>query len=571
SMLRASSQIHLEYLRNMGVAASLTIAVVRHGKLWGLISCHHNSPKLPPYSLRTVAEMFSQMFSMMLDRLLIDRSEQLRSHGRFLHDTLMKSIAGGTSLADSLPLVDQLIEDVIPHDGVSVLINDVYRSRGSAPEKDQFLKIVPTLGSGPVSTIIASTALQDQVPAAADFADVAAAALIIPISRSPRDYLVFWRRPLAKSVVWAGNPEKPFNSEQGRLQPRASFAAWEETVQNRGEDWTEDELVIAEGLRVTLLEVILRMTDEVARERARAKEQQELLIAELNHRVRNILNLIRSLVAQSKHGAINVEGFAAIIGGRISALAAAHDNITRENWSPAPITALFETELAAYLNEKRERFSIDGEEVLIKPEAYTVVALVVHELVTNSAKYGSLCDRHGKLAVTLERNRAGDLEIKWRESGGPPVKPPQRRGFGSTIIERSIPHELKGEANLRFKLTGLEADFVIPDRYIVPMPKSGAGNRSSTGIDAIESAISKTTAEMAPVPSHVLVVEDSMIIALDTEENLKRLGVPTVTVASSVAAALEALEKRAREHKHTITIGRSHGIHAEPTTFGVKL
>ncbi len=545
SMLRASSQIHLEYLRNMGVVASLTIAVVRHGKLWGLISCHHNSPKLPPYSLRTVAEMFSQMFSMMLDRLLIDRSEHLRSHGRHLHDTLMKNIAGGASLADSLPMVDDLLESVVPHDGVSVMIDGIYRSRGSAPDKDQFLQIVPTLGSGPVSTIIASASLQDQIPQAAKFADIAAGALIIPISRSPRDYLVFWRKPLAKTVTWAGNPEKAVAADGDQLRPRNSFAAWKETVRNRGEDWSEDELQIAEGLRVTLLEVILRMTDEVARERARAKEQQELLIAELNHRVRNILNLIRSLVAQSQHGAMNVEGFASIIGGRIAALASAHDNITRENWSPAPISALFETELAAYLNEKRDRFGIDGEEVLIKPEAYTVLALVVHELVTNSAKYGSLCDRHGSLTVALARNHAGDLQIQWRERGGPPVKPPQRRGFGSTIIERSIPHELKGEADLRFKLTGLEADFVIPDRFIVPMPEEGYITQSSAVEAAGETGEDGSTSEAIALPPHVLVVEDSMIIALDTEENLKRLGVPTVSVASSVASALNAIDKRA--------------------------
>ncbi|MEM8726676.1 MAG: HWE histidine kinase domain-containing protein, partial [Pseudomonadota bacterium] len=294
---------------------------------------------------------------------------------------------------------------------------------------------------------------------------------------------------------------------------------------------------------VTLLEVILRMTDEVARERARAQEQQELLIAELNHRVRNILNLIRSLVAQSQHGAVNVEGFASIIGGRIAALASAHDNITRENWAPAPLSSLFETELAAYISEKKDRFVFDGEEVLVKPEAYTVLALVVHELVTNSAKYGSLCDRHGSLTVELERNRDGDLQIKWRERGGPPVKPPQRRGFGSTIIERSIPYELKGEADLRFKLTGLEADFVVPDRYIVPIPSND--DLPSPGVNAEDAAGNKMGPDTSSyIPPHVLVVEDSMIIALDTEENLKRLGVPTVTVASSVAGALDAISKR---------------------------
>ncbi len=545
SVLRAHSEMHVQYMKNMGVEASLAIAIVRQDRLWGMISCHHYEPKVPPYSLRTVAEMFSQMFSMMLDRLLIDRSEKLQSRGRYLHDQLMQRLAGGASLSSGLPMLDDLLQNVIPHDGASVLIDNNYRGRGIAPTQEQFASLLPILGSGPTSTIVASESLKDQIDVAADFANSAPGALIIPISRSPRDYVALWRKPVAQTVTWAGDPSKAKALEGERLHPRGSFEAWEETVRDRAESWTEDELQIAEGLRITLLEVVLRMTDEVARERARAKEQQELLIAELNHRVRNILNLIRSLVAQSQHGAMNVEGFASIIGGRIAALASAHDNITRENWSPAPISALFETELAAYLNEKRDRFGIDGEEVLIKPEAYTVLALVVHELVTNSAKYGSLCDRHGSLTVGLARNRDGDLQIQWRERGGPPVKPPQRRGFGSTIIERSIPHELKGEADLRFKLTGLEADFVIPDRFIVPMREAGTITQSSADKAAGETGDDSASSEAIALPPHVLVVEDSMIIALDTEENLKRLGVPTVSVASSVASALDAIDKRA--------------------------
>ncbi|MEM7666067.1 MAG: HWE histidine kinase domain-containing protein [Pseudomonadota bacterium] len=542
SVLRSHSAMHVEYMKNMGVSASLAISIVRGGKLWGMISCHHNEARIPPYSLRTVAETFSQMFSLMLDRLLIGRTEELHSKGRHLHDQLMQRLAGGTSLADSLPMLDDLLQGVIPHDGASVWIDGRYRSRDSAPGEDDFVSIVSSLNAAPISRVMASSSLSDQIPEAETFAHIASGALIIPISRSPRDFLVLWREPLVRQVTWAGDPTKSKAAPGERLHPRGSFAAWQETVEGRADEWSVDDLQIAEGLRVTLLEVILRMTDEVARERARAQEQQELLIAELNHRVRNILNLIRSLVAQSQHDATNIEGFAAIIGGRITALASAHDNITRENWAPAPLSSLFKTEIAAYLNEKSDRFRLNGDEVLVKPEAYTVLALVTHELVTNSAKYGSLCDRHGQLEVDLSRNRLGDLEIKWRERGGPPVKPPQRRGFGSTIIERSIPYELKGEADLRFKLTGLEADFVVPGRYIVT-PAHGSTPSSSTRAKNQAEARSAAGNADAELPEHVLVVEDSMIIALDVEENLKRLGVRKVTVASSVAGALDAIAK----------------------------
>ncbi len=546
SILRAHSQMHVKYMQNMGVKASLAIAIVRHGQLWGMFACHHNEPRLPAYSLRTVAEMFSQMFSLMLDRMLIGQSEDMRARGQRLHDQLMMRLAGGAQLADNLPMLEKVMGDIIEHDGVSVYINGDYRSDGAAPEAGQFEALLPQLAASPTSTIIASTCLREQIESASEFSDHVPGALIIPISRNPRDYLAFWRKPLTKKVRWAGKPAKEVTPGTDRWQPRSSFSAWSESVEGRSDEWSHDTLLVAESLRVTLLEIILRMTDEASRERKRAQEQQELLIAELNHRVRNILNLIRSLVSQSQDDALSVSGFASIIGGRIAALASAHDNITRENWAPAPLSALFETEMGAYLNEKRERFVLNGEEVLIKPEAYTVLALVVHELVTNSAKHGSLCDSTGRLRVDISKTRTGDLEIKWRERGGPPVKPPTRRGFGSTIIERSIPFELKGEADLRFKLAGLEADFLVPARYIETVKDAPDGiTHSDRGLETRSPDRSAGATQSATVvPKHVLVVEDSMIIALDTEESLKRLGVKSVQVESSVSGALSSIEKR---------------------------
>ncbi len=537
SVLRAHSQMHVQYMRNMGVKASLSISIVVKGELWGMISCHHYEAKCPPYSLRTVAETFSQMFSLILDRLLIAQAEEIRARGRGLHDQVMLRLAGGTSLNSNLPLIDNLLRDVIEHDGSSVLIDGEYSSNGTAPNEEQFRCMLPMLNSAPSSTIISTHRLGEHISAAQEFSDEIAGAMILPFSRTPRDFLVLWRKQLKKTVTWAGNPEKAVANAGERLQPRGSFEAWQQTVEGQSAEWTEDELQIAESLRITLLEVVLRMTDEVARERSRAQEQQELLIAELNHRVRNILNLIRSLVNQSQHDASNIVDFSKIIGGRINALASAHDNITRENWAPAPLSKLFETELEAYLQEKRERMQLSGEEVLIKPEAYTVLALVVHELVTNSAKYGSLCDSHGKLAIETSRSESGDLVVEWTERGGPPVKAPTRRGFGSTIIERSIPYELKGEADVRFKLTGLEARFMIPDRYVVvPDASNVARSVESQGSDGDQ------IGPVTGLPDHVLLVEDSMIIALDTEESLKRLGVAKVSVASSVAGGLEAIK-----------------------------
>lgn len=540
SVLRSHSRVHVQYMKNMGVGASLGISIVRQGKLWGMISCHHCTPKMVPFSLRSVAEMLSHMFSMTLDRLLIEQSEALRVRSQGLHELLMRRLAEGASFIDDLDLFAPALDDLIAHDGISVFIHDEYRSRGLSPERAEFLSLLPALNSAPETSLLATSALVDHIPEAERFASTAAGAIILPISRSPRDFLVLWRRPLTQIVHWAGDPSKSMIKQEGRLEPRNSFAAWAETIEGHSQDWSDNDLTLADSLRTTLLEVILRMTDEVANERKRAREQQDLLIAELNHRVRNILNLIRSLVSQSTKDAVNIADFTANIDGRIAALAKAHDNITRQNWSPAPLADLFESEMEAYLSGKKDRLRIVGENVFITPESYTVLALVVHELVTNSAKYGSLCDSKGSIDVEVTRATNGDLLISWRERGGPPVKPPTRKGFGSTIITRIIPHDLRGEANLNFKLSGLEAEFRIPARFVAAPSEGDRHTIAETPVENEE----QVAPSVRSVPDHVLLVEDNMIIALDTEDGLRDAGVKSVSVESSVSGALCAIKKR---------------------------
>lgn len=540
SMLRSHSKMHLAYMRNMGVGASLAIAIVRHDRLWGMISCHHREARLPPYSLRTVAELLSQTFSLMLDRILVAQAEALRERARQLNDRLLLRLAGGVTLADSLPMIEELLRETIPHDGISLFADGEYRASGEAPDEAEFRAIAPLLASTLGGATHATTRLADQIPEAAAFAARASGALVLPLSRGTRDSLVLWRRPLERVVTWAGDPAKASARPGELLQPRASFAAWQETVRGHSADWGAEECEIAARLRRTLIEVILRMSEDLTRERAHAAQQQNLLIAELNHRVRNILGLIRALVSQSQAEALSVSGFAAILGGRIAALASAHDNVTAQNWGPASLAALLRAELAPYAGDSAARFRLEGDDVLVSPEAYTILALVFHELATNSAKYGALSARAGMVQVRLARTAFGDLAIGWREAGGPPVTAPTRHGFGSTIITRSIPHDLQGEADVRYRLAGLEADFLVPARYLATPEDSAAALPRPL---ARQTALPRETAaeRMADHPARVLVVEDSIIIALDTEENLKRLGVPEVRLESSVTGALEAI------------------------------
>ena len=533
STTRAVSPIHLEYLANMGVRATLAISIVTRGELWGMLVCHNYSPRIVSYEMRTAAELFAQLFAFTLDQKISDARQSEMVRARIIHDQVMASLADGTSISDNFDTIANAVQTVIPHDGVIAWVDGVFTARGQTPTREEFEPLARFLNTTPVGQVFATDHIASVHAPGADFVPRGAGLLALPVSRRPRDYLVLFRSEARREATWAGNPDKPVEVGPNgvRLTPRKSFEAWKEVVTGRSAPWTDGQMSAAESLRMTLLEVVLRMTDQAVRERTRAQEQQELLIAELNHRVRNILKLIQGLVSQSSD-VDDVSQFTETVGGRIHALARAHDQITRENWNPASAHELLRTEAEAYLDTGAERLSVTGTDALLEPSAFTTLSLVMHEMLTNACKYGPLSDSHGRVAVGFERTAKGDLEITWTESGGPPVQPPTRRGFGTTITERSIPFELRGEAEVTYEVSGVRARFVIPAEHIAEFRQAEA--------PASEAA--------APAPAglsgDVMVVEDNLIIALDAEDMLSELGASAVHTAANVAAALELVASK---------------------------
>lgn len=543
--LRAVSPIHIEYLQNMGVGASMSVSIILHGKLWGLFACHHYSPRVVSYPRRTAAELYGQMFSLLLESQERETAAHFELNARELHNRLLGAIASDSPPFDVLSsFLDDFCE-VISCDGVGVAVNGKYALRGSTPNEDEFVTLIRFLNQTTPSQVYETHELQTRFETAAPYVDRVAGVLAVPISRSPRDYLVFFRKEFARTVNWAGDPAKPMTSGPlgDRLTPRKSFELWKETVRGQSAPWTDIDQRIAESLRVTMLEVILRLTDAAERERRAAHDRQELLIAELNHRVRNILTLIRGLVGHSKSGAGTMEEFAKVLNDRIHALSRAHDQITRGNWGAAPLDELFKTETAAFLGKKAGRFELDGPRVLLAPHAFATMALVAHEMVTNSAKYGALKDSHGKVKVSWKIDETGRLVIEWRERGGPAVQAPSRRGFGSTVIERSIPYDLQGEAEVKYAMAGVEARFVIPAAFVQPAAPENVSD--ANGSATMQTAPASEDEPEKILAGRALLVEDNLIIALDAEEMLIRLGAEGVDVAASVRDALTLIDRQA--------------------------
>ncbi|WP_395459431.1 HWE histidine kinase domain-containing protein [Azospirillum melinis] len=535
SLLRSVSLIHVEYLRNMGVNASLSVSILRHGKLWGLFACHHRHARSLSFERRTTAELFGQMVSLLLEGREREQESQQEAQARRAHVRIMSMLADSESPLDSLVTFATELRALIDCDGFACCIDGQLHMEGETPTREETQGVMRFLHRTPPSKIYLTDQLGAVHPPARDFTERACGLLAIPVSRMPRDYLVFFRKELVRTVTWGGDPTKPaqYGPNGPRLTPRKSFEAWKETVHGRSKPWTELDERNAESLRVTLLEVVLRLADVAGRTRKEATERQELLIAELNHRVRNILSLVRALVRQSESGAETVQQFAGIVAGRIEALARAHDQITADNWGPASLRALVVAEIGAYLSAKSERVRLTGPEVLLAPQAFSVFALVVHELTTNSAKYGALSDSSGWVEADWSIDEGGRLLIDWQENGGPPVRAPLRTGFGTTVIERSVPHDLQGEAEVTYALSGLRARFMIPARFVTIADSLPTGSRRSLPVPAADFSIG----------GPVLLLEDNMIIAMATEDVLLSFNASRVNTAAGVRHALRLIDE----------------------------
>ncbi|WP_051329883.1 sensor histidine kinase [Niveispirillum irakense] len=198
--------------------------------------------------------------------------------------------------------------------------------------------------------------------------------------------------------------------------------------------------------------------DITARKKAQAR--QELLMREVDHRAKNVLAVVQSLVRLTR--ADSQQAFVAAVEGRVSALARAHALLARNKWKGASLRALAEEALAPYLGaDALDRTRLTGPSLDVGPDATQAVGMIFHELATNAAKYGALATPSGRVAVDWEIV-AGDLHLIWRESGGPPVQPPAGRGFGSQMIDANVRMQLRGRLEMQWHTDGLLCHIVLP-------------------------------------------------------------------------------------------------------------
>jgi len=221
-----------------------------------------------------------------------------------------------------------------------------------------------------------------------------------------------------------------------------------------------------EGVLITFVDVTAM---------AAVEEQQRLLVAELNHRVRNMLQVVIGLAHQTLRRSQSLLDFEPAFMGRMQALGRAYELLSHDGWSNVPMAQLLATQLDPFASEGN-RYTGAGERVVIASAAALSLGLVLYELATNATKYGALSTAGGKIDVSWQLADGGsgseEFVLLWQESGGPPVRPPGRSGFGTELVQRQLHYELNGTASMDFEPGGLRVTLAIPARHVVVESRS---------------------------------------------------------------------------------------------------
>jgi len=472
--LRSVSPIHVQYLKNMNVAASMSVSIVVEGALWGLVAFHHMSPKFVPYELREMCKHLGEILSQQ-----VKAREDAEAHRRMFSLTARREeLLGNLSNAGAIDLAifEQLPElgSALPADAAALLFGDRVGATHAAPSQAQVRELVGWLLDTAPSSVFETNSLVGQYAPAAEYARKASGLLATVVSREEPVVLLWFRAEQLETINWAGNPHTLPSTIIGALNPRKSFEIWTETVHNQSEPWSAAEVDAARNLGRSIFELlqkekVTQLNAQLCRSLSDKEAlllQKDFLMQEVNHRVQNSLQLVNAMLtlqAQEAHDE-QVRAQFGFVSDRIMAIAMVH----RRLWQTDHIQSI---DFVFYLEEIRDGLAeiwgpewgdqviVHGQRILLSTDIAVVLALVIIELLTNAVKY-AYGGRPGPIDVGIEQTSLGlDVVVKDRGVGMPTVQ--SKQGLGSQLTKGMV-EELNGELKIDSSTKGTSIVISIP-------------------------------------------------------------------------------------------------------------
>jgi two-component system, chemotaxis family, sensor kinase Cph1 len=268
SVLRSVSPVHLEYLINMGVGASMSISLIQGGTLWGLIACHHSSPRYVPYSVRTLCEFVGQVMSVELANKTEYEDLDYKMAIAGLQSSFVESLSQSELFLEGLIELDSKLLDLVSATGAAICAEDRIFCIGQTPSQSELTPLREWVSAQIEHNLLQTNSLSELYPAAESFKSVASGLLALEISKIHQTY-IFWFRPeVIQTISWGGNPNKPVevtDSGEVRLSPRKSFEKWQEAVQGCATPWKHCEIEIVTELRSSIVGIVIRQADNLAK------------------------------------------------------------------------------------------------------------------------------------------------------------------------------------------------------------------------------------------------------------------------------------------------------------------
>ncbi len=291
SGLRSVSPIHVQYLANMGVSASMSITIMQNGRFWGLIACHHNMPYHVPYRIRMVSEIMGHIFSAQLSSLeeIVDRAETEKR--KLIVERLSATLGTHFDLYDLLVEKKEMALDAMKAQGMAVQYKKRIHSFEAAPAEDILTRLIDWLHDKHPGGIVKTNDAETFCAGVAGLESLKGGFLAAPISHMRKDYVIWFRDAIIKHVQWAGNPEKTAVEEKAgyRLVPRASFDLWKQEVKSRSRPWAREDVDMAQAIIH-----IFNQSERMAAEEASLAKSE--FLANMSHELRTPMNAIIGIV-----------------------------------------------------------------------------------------------------------------------------------------------------------------------------------------------------------------------------------------------------------------------------------